>query len=144
MKVITGELLKEMILCGANTLHNNHLEILWLFFQKAFQRPYGLVALYGCHTLLFSVVYHYEILSIHLMLHIHSLHPIYPMAWKNIFLVPVSLPQLPPSVADGFSSCHNSCHKKTSFEWSSSHSRRFLSETIPNCFQYLIYTVIST
>lgn len=27
MKVITGELLKEMILCGANTLHNNHLEI---------------------------------------------------------------------------------------------------------------------
>lgn len=27
MKVLTGKLFKEMVLCGANTLHNNHLEI---------------------------------------------------------------------------------------------------------------------
>ena len=27
MKVVTGKLFKEMVLCGANTLHNNHPEI---------------------------------------------------------------------------------------------------------------------
>lgn len=27
MKVLTGKLFKEMVLCGANTLHNNHTEI---------------------------------------------------------------------------------------------------------------------
>lgn len=27
MKVITGKLFKEMVLCGANTLHNNYPEI---------------------------------------------------------------------------------------------------------------------
>lgn len=27
MKLLTGKLFKEMVLCGANTLHNNHLEI---------------------------------------------------------------------------------------------------------------------
>lgn len=27
MKILTGKLFKEMVLCGANTLHNNHPEI---------------------------------------------------------------------------------------------------------------------
>ena len=27
MQILTGKLFKEMVLCGANTLHNNHPEI---------------------------------------------------------------------------------------------------------------------
>ena len=36
MQILTGKLFKEMVLCGANTLHNNHPEI----FQSDFQSEY--------------------------------------------------------------------------------------------------------